>query len=86
MRDALSRILILPEEQEDDEQLYDIARAYGLLVSVCGSAGPPEHNLCSTKVGQFSISGCVGGVASGTLTVRELGVEKVLYSLRSVGV
>lgn len=51
MRDSLSRILVLPEEQEDDEQLYDIARAYGLLVSVCDKAGPPEHELCTAKVG-----------------------------------
>lgn len=50
MRDALSRVLVLPEEQEEDEQLYDIARAYGLLVNVCGNAGTEEQKLCSTKV------------------------------------
>ena len=50
MRDALSRVLVLPDEQEDDEQLYDIARAYGLLVNVCGNVGTAEHKLCSAKV------------------------------------
>jgi hypothetical protein len=50
MRDALSRVLVLPEEWEDDEQLYDIARAYGLLINVGCSAGSKKYKMCSTKV------------------------------------
>ncbi len=33
MRDALARVLVLPEIQEEDEELYDISRAYGLLLN-----------------------------------------------------
>ena len=35
MRETLSRVLVLPKDAEDDEDLYDICRAYGLLLNVC---------------------------------------------------
>lgn len=50
MRDALSRILVLPKEQEDNEELYDISRAYGLLLNACGSTSTQQHKLLSSKV------------------------------------
>lgn len=50
MRDALSRILVLPEERESDEELYDICRAYGMLLSVCGTAQSKDHEICSKQV------------------------------------
>lgn len=51
MRNALSRILTLPEEDENDEDLYDICRAYGLLLNVCGKSQSHEHKASSREVG-----------------------------------
>ena len=53
MHSALSRILVLPEEQEGDEDLYDISRAYGLLLNVCGKSQSHEHKASSRKVSAF---------------------------------
>ena len=50
MHKSLSRILSLPEEQESDEELYDICRAYGLLLNVCGKSQCHEHKASSKKV------------------------------------
>lgn len=48
MRDALSRILVLPSEQESDEDLYDICRAYGLLLNVSTKSQSKEQKVsCS---------------------------------------
>ena len=70
---ALSRILVLPEECEDDEELYDICRAYGLLLNVCGSAGPQEHKQCSTKVCVFWT---VAVLLEGTVLVYSLDLDR----------
>ncbi len=37
LTDTLSRVLELPGRSEDDEELYDVCRAYGLLVSAINS-------------------------------------------------
>ena len=50
MRASLSRILVLPKEQEDSEELYDISRAYGLLLNACGSTSMQQQKLLSSKV------------------------------------
>ena len=51
MHSALARVLVLPQEQEDDEELYDICRAYGLLLGACCRSDSQEHGECSAKVG-----------------------------------
>ena len=47
---ALSRVLAIPEEQEDDEELYDICRAYGLLVNATGMSKSEDYKICSSEV------------------------------------
>lgn len=53
MRTTLSRIVVLPEEQESDEDLYDICRAYGLLLNVCKSQSQ-EHQVSSRQVSDMA--------------------------------
>lgn len=50
MRTALSQILVLPEEHESDEDLYDICRAYGLLLNVCSKSKADDRKSSCTKV------------------------------------
>ena len=49
MREALSRVVAIPEEHEEDEELYDICRAYGLLTNAIGIGTSDEYETCSEK-------------------------------------
>ena len=54
MCDALSRVLVLPEEQESNEELYDICRAYGLLLNATGAVQFQDYQTCSKEVNMYS--------------------------------
>ena len=56
MRTALSRVLVLPEEHESDEDLYDICRAYGLLLNVCSKSKAYDHQVSFTKVSDMDLA------------------------------
>ena len=55
MRDALARILVLPKEHESDEDLYDICRAYGLLLNVCCKSQFQETRIYAGEVPELSL-------------------------------
>lgn len=52
MQRSLARVLVLPEEQESDEELYDICRAYGLLLNASSNVGQSSirQQNCSKEV------------------------------------
>ena len=50
LSETLSRILVLPEKRESDEELYDVCRAYGLLVNAAGTQHSQDYRRCWGKV------------------------------------
>ena len=58
MEQSLRKIFSMSEdkagdEPEDDEDLYDIGRAYGLLLHASGVIGSPEHEDASHEVNMW---------------------------------
>ena len=49
MRATLSRVLTLPKEDESDEDLYDICRAYGLLLNIYNKSQSDNHCISHSK-------------------------------------
>jgi len=50
---TLSRVLELPERSTSDEDLYDVCRAYGLLVHAANMRRSSEHVTCLEEVRMY---------------------------------